>query len=408
VSGVVSDASPLIALHQIGQLGLLGSIFGSVLIPPAVAREAPGIERPDWLLVRSLEKPVAPPVVDAGLGQGESEAISLALELGAERVILDDLPARLRAFIVGDRPPEKIEIAGLGPLQPTTVASLDRLAFVQNRSSNDIWRFGVGHPPEALLVSTSSDQCPHMSPSGLQIAFQSGRAGDGQEIWLAAADGSNPTQLTRGPGIYQGSPRWSPDGRRIAFDSQGEDGHWDIWTIDADGGSPSRLTLDPGDEHMPSWSRDGRFIYFQSDRAGYPPDVWRIPATGRSEERLTHGGGSLAYESADAKTLFYLRDLGDAPLFRLALSGGPERKVLECVWAKGFAVGPGGVYHLACEAGPAGTPLYLLDLATGRDRFLGNLEKAEGGFSVSPDGKTILYAKSVGEGADLMLIENFR
>jgi predicted nucleic acid-binding protein len=45
VSGVVSDASPLIALHQIGQLGLLGTIFGSVLIPPAVAREAASVER---------------------------------------------------------------------------------------------------------------------------------------------------------------------------------------------------------------------------------------------------------------------------------------------------------------------------------------------------------------------------
>ena len=149
---------------------------------------------------------------------------------------------------MGDRPPEKIELAGLGPQQPATVASLDRLAFVQDQSNADIYRFEVGHPPEALLEAIGLDGDPHLSPDGRRIAFESGRAGDGQEIWLAAADGSNPTQLTRGPGIWQGSPRWSPDGRRIAFDSQGEDGHWDIWTIDADGGSPSRLTLDPGDE----------------------------------------------------------------------------------------------------------------------------------------------------------------
>jgi predicted nucleic acid-binding protein len=101
VSGVVSDTSPLIALHQIGQLGLLGTIFGSVLIPPAVAHEAPGIERPAWLLVRSLEKPLAPPVVGAGLGPGETEAISLALELRVARMILDDLPARVLAQKLG-------------------------------------------------------------------------------------------------------------------------------------------------------------------------------------------------------------------------------------------------------------------------------------------------------------------
>jgi len=234
----------------------------------------------------------------------------------------------------------------------------------------------------------------------------SGRAASGLEIWLAAADGSNPTQLTHGPGIWQGSPRWSPDGRRIAFDSQGEDGHWDIWTIDAEGGTPSRLTLDPGDEHVPSWSRDGRWIYFYSDRAGAQRDVWRIPATGGSEERLTHGGGSLAYESADGKTLFYTRRGSNAPLLALPLGGGSERKLLECV--ANFTVGPGGVYHFACEAGLSGRPLYLLDPATGRDRLLGNLERGSPGLTVSPDGKTILYNRQTGHGADLMLIENFR
>lgn len=53
-------------------------------------------------------------------------------------------------------------------------------------------------------------------------------------------------------------------------------------------------------------------------------------------------------------------------------------------------------------------PVYLRDLATGRDRLLGTLENWRSGFTVSPDGKTILYTKVVGEGSDLMLIENFR
>jgi len=219
---------------------------------------------------------------DAPLDPPGGPAQRLAWARDGKSLIYGDMTAgRLwRAFIAGDRPPEGIELAGLDPLQPATVAALDRLAFVQGRSSNDIYRFEVGHPPEALLESSSWDFGPHLSLDGRRIAFCSGRAGEGLEIWLADVDGSNPTQLTRGPGIWQGSPRWSPDGHRIAFDSQDETGRWDIWTIDADGGSPSRLTLDPGDENVPSWSRDGRFIYFRSDRAGSPMDVWRIPATG--------------------------------------------------------------------------------------------------------------------------------
>ncbi len=101
MSGVVSDASPLIALHQIGNLGLLGTLFGTVLIPPAVAREALSVERPAWIVERSLTKPMAPPVARARLGLGESEALSLAMEVGADRVIIDELAGRILAQRLG-------------------------------------------------------------------------------------------------------------------------------------------------------------------------------------------------------------------------------------------------------------------------------------------------------------------
>jgi Tol biopolymer transport system component len=92
----------------------------------------------------------------------------------------------------------------------------------------------------------------------------------------------------------------------------------------------------------------------------------------------------------------------------MPLAGGPERKVLDCVPPWGFAVGPGGIYHLRCTADARPKPLYLLDPATGQDRLLGKLETDSRGFTVSPDGKTILYTKLENQGTDLMMIENFQ
>jgi Tol biopolymer transport system component len=332
----------------------------------------------------------------------------LAWTRDGKSVVYDDrINQRLwRVGIAGDRPPERIEVAGSGASMPTIARTKDRVAFVRSLGNEDIWRFEAGRPAEAVAASSAPDYSPQFSPDGRRFAWTSGRAGEGTEIWLAAADGTSPVQLTHGPGISQGSPHWSPDGHRIAFDSQNEDGYWHIWTVDVDGGSLRRLTQDLTDENLPTWSQDGRFIYFTSERTG-AQEIWRAAATGGPAERVTHNGATYpAYESADGKTLFFVKDSG-AGFFALPLGGGAERKVLDCVaW---FTVGLAGVYHLGCgAAGLSSVPLSLLDPATGRDRLLGKLEKGASQITVSPDGKTILYAKNVGEGADLMLIENFR
>lgn len=93
---VVSNSSPLIAFADIGQLNLLPAIFGSVLVPPAVATEiAPSIQKlPDWLQVQALRRAIPAVVVHRSLGVGEREALALAIETKADRVVLDDLPAR--------------------------------------------------------------------------------------------------------------------------------------------------------------------------------------------------------------------------------------------------------------------------------------------------------------------------
>jgi len=313
-----------------------------------------------------------------------------------------------RIEIAGDDPPQPVEVAGLGAIRPATARRRDRLVFVKEQGDTDIYRIRAGKPNEPAIASSYLDQSPAFSPDGRRVAFASQRSGD-MEIWVAGADGSSPLQLTRGPGLWQDSPQWSPDGRRIAFESQGEDGHWSVWTIDADGGSVTQLVSHSGDEIHPSWSSDGRFVYFaaQSGNPALPEfAVWRIPATGGTKERITSDGGGRAHESVDGKTLFFTKHLTEpSPLLVRPLSGGPERQVAPCVYR--FGVAPAGPYTEECSDGSE-VPLALLDPATGRRRLLGKLYRAAGGVTVSPDGRTILYTRAVGEGTDLMMIENFR
>jgi len=99
---VISNASPLIALEQIGQLHLLEQLFGSVVVPPAVVSEvSPSVTLPDWVTQQTLSQAIGPRILRASLGDGESEAISLALEVQARRLVLDDRPARRLAQALG-------------------------------------------------------------------------------------------------------------------------------------------------------------------------------------------------------------------------------------------------------------------------------------------------------------------
>jgi len=141
---VVADASCLIHLDRIGQLGLLERLFGEVVVPPAVAREVEpaGLELPAWVHVQALAAPVPPVAAARTLGAGETEAIALARELGA-RIILDDLAARrlareLRLELVGTA--ALLYMAKARGLVPAVRPLLDALLATGFRLSPAIYR----------------------------------------------------------------------------------------------------------------------------------------------------------------------------------------------------------------------------------------------------------------------------
>jgi Tol biopolymer transport system component len=310
----------------------------------------------------------------------------------------------------GSAAPERVELAGPGAFHPSTVRCCDRLAYVRDVGDTDIYRFDPGaRAAVPLIASAFVDGNPQYSRDGRRVAFSSGER---SEVWLANADGSAVTRLTRGPGRHQGSPRWSPDGLTIAFDSQVADGRWDIWTIGVDGSGLRQITRDPADENRPSWSRDGQSLYYGSNRPGRY-EIWRVPAAGGTEEQVTHGGGFLPFESLDGRTLYYLRRIG-GELLAQPTAGGQEQLIVPCVDMWDYAVGPQGIFHIDCPGQGSGAAsqraLRHWEAATRQDREVAILDLGHGtnlGLSVSPDGRAVIYSPFTHE-HHLMMIENFR
>lgn len=106
---IVSNSSPLIALLAIDKLDILERLFETILIPQAVHNEVFGfpagrtISCPDFIIPALLPSDTASRFLAMSLHQGESEAIALAIDRGADGIILDDKQARETAARLGLR-----------------------------------------------------------------------------------------------------------------------------------------------------------------------------------------------------------------------------------------------------------------------------------------------------------------
>jgi len=162
---VVSDTSPLNYLVLIGQEQVLPTLFGQVIAPPAVVTELTRLKTPvavkawastppAWLEVRA---PSASRVRIAGLGPGESEAISLAQELHADALLIDERDGtkaarRLGLFVTGT----------LGVLEMAA-----KRGFLSLRNAIHALRQTTFRCPEAIIEELlQNDQRRHVRPKG--------------------------------------------------------------------------------------------------------------------------------------------------------------------------------------------------------------------------------------------------
>ncbi len=96
---IVSDTTPIHYLILIEEIDILKTLFGRVIVPQAVfdemRREKTPPEVRDWIAAAPswLEVKQADPAFfhpQKKIGDGEREAIALAIELGAEALLIDD------------------------------------------------------------------------------------------------------------------------------------------------------------------------------------------------------------------------------------------------------------------------------------------------------------------------------
>ena len=173
------------------------------------------------------------------------------------------------------------------------------IAFTSGRDGNgEIYVMAAdGSAPRNLTRHEARDRKPAWSPDGRRIAFVSNRQGESEQglvptndIFVMNADGSGVEQLTfsRRP-VFAGDPAWSPDGSSIAFQMADGEGVSEIYVLELSTGAFWPVTDHGGIVWGPSWSPDGRWIACIETIDSQESHVWRVSADGSESRRLTSG-----------------------------------------------------------------------------------------------------------------------
>jgi eukaryotic-like serine/threonine-protein kinase len=234
---------------------------------------------------------------------------------------------------------------------------------------------------------------PRWSPDDSTIAFLHSRENWADDVYVVAAAGGSPRQVTNDNTLMSGLT-WLADGSRILYSSaRGSTILYlptmHLWLVPPAGGDPQQLTFGESGDENPDVDHDGRIVV---SRKHMRFDIWKFPVDGAPAEnakravRITHQTGQVQTPtlSPNDRSMAYLSD-----------NGGHGN-----LWVMDLTTGD--THQITYERNPTrvmGVPLWSPDgssiaFATNQPELLG---RGVGYWVVQPDGSGLRLA--VPEGA---------
>lgn len=278
--------------------------------------------------------------------------------------------------------------------------------FDSTKPHENLYRVPIlGGPPALLPVETNTPIT--FSPDGQQFAYVLPARGEETHLLIASADGSEKKILARrvAPDFFlsfPAGPSWSPDGKTIAcsYATTGADGLYSrLIGVRVEDGKQFPITDEKWNYiGQAAWMTDGSgLVFIAVDNPGSPNQVWHYSPESGQARRITNDlndyrGVSL---SGDADSLVTV-----------------QRHVASSLWVAP-ADDPDAATQIASETGALSQIKFTSDekiiygsSASGKHalwsiepdgsgaRQVPTVDLSELGFSVSPDGRYIVYASA--------------
>ena len=274
---------------------------------------------------------------------------------------------------------------------------------------------------DASIRTLISSQRPVGMPAWARkvekFAYQTDGTGE-PEIWLHEGDGSErplvtPAMFPAGTTNWWMDPTLSPAGDRLAYQRIATNGEPAIWISSLAGGPPVRLTNTDEMEFMASWSPDGGRIAYLQDAKGGTSSIMICKTSGQATpiELRSKVGGGLPDWSPTGEWISFLDDSG----WNLVSPDGKSTRALGKIATPHLTFSKGGQTLYGIRAEKDHQYLFSLNLAGSQVKTIGDVgtEFVPRSylipgirFSLSPDGKSILYP-SFSIKTSLWMLEGF-
>ncbi|MFN3950308.1 S9 family peptidase [Microbacterium sp.] len=300
------------------------------------------------------------------------------------------------------------------------VFATSRPDLAADRAVGQLWRVDLPAGTPRRLTRGQADRTPRLSPDASTLAFLRGDAKGRAQVFVVAASGGEPVQVTDQPGGVT-DLSWSPDGTRLAFAARvPEPGRYGtVEGRDAAAEPPRRITgIRWHANGLGYLDRPAQLFVVTAPSVDAEPFYDPAPALDAPERRvvaeeptrLTHGDASWngVVWNADGTELLSVpdvietdrRDLRDR-VVAVAVDGGAQREVLAAtanLSVSEVTVAPdGAVFLLAHDVGPSGTDfiapgvaLFVLDAGPRRLTDPETVDLGEVGSHSSFDGDDVL------------------
>jgi Tol biopolymer transport system component len=271
---------------------------------------------------------------------------------------------------------ERIYASQISAGMPVWAAHDSKLVYVSNRNGPpEIWEHSSGSerplvtPAQFPQGSTSLLMNPALSPDGNRLAYVRVGADSKNVMWISAATGGTPVRLTNEEKVEEFGGSWSPDGKSIVY-VRIAGGRAGLAVVRTSGEAAPAPVVGKYVDGLPEWSPDGQWIKYKDESDGWvllSPDGRKTEGLGKELHAI-----EMTF-SKDGKTLYGIRkEQGRPQLFTL------------------------DVRTKAVKAGA------FLDNDLEPHSYLNPGIR----LSLSPDGKSILYAASQST-ASLWMLEGF-